>query len=136
VLVPRQNRPFVRDGRLQAKKKRTDRSYLRSSAAPAPQPVEEELEVTEEESAEAPEPMPVAAAVAEPAHTRAEPRPVQRVPAAVRAIQQQGVRKRGEIDLHELAVADTRYALHELRRIAILATLVIITIIVLAIVLR
>jgi hypothetical protein len=35
-----------------------------------------------------------------------------------------------------MAVRDTRYAMHELRRIAILATLVIITLIVLAIVLR
>jgi len=131
--LPKQNRPFVRDGRLQAKKKRTDRSYLRPAAAPAPPPAEE-LEVAEEESAEAPEPMPVAATA--PAHTAARPRPAGRVPAAVRAIQQQGVRKRGELDLHELAVADTRYAIHELRRIAIFAALVITTIVVLAIVLR
>jgi hypothetical protein len=58
------------------------------------------------------------------------------LPTNVRAIQQQGVRRRREVDLHALAVADTRYALHELRRIAILTTMVVVTLIVLGIVLR
>ncbi|HXK33470.1 MAG TPA: hypothetical protein VNM91_05585, partial [Dehalococcoidia bacterium] len=30
--MPRQNRPVVRDGRLQPKRKRTDRSYLRTAS--------------------------------------------------------------------------------------------------------
>jgi hypothetical protein len=37
-----------------------------------------------------------------------------RPPASVRALQQQGVRRRREVDVDELARADTRYALHEL----------------------
>ena len=59
-----------------------------------------------------------------------------RVPTSVRAIQQQGVRKRREFDVQSLAVRDTQYAIHELRRIAILATMVVVTLIVLGIVLR
>ena len=63
-------------------------------------------------------------------------RPASRVPTSVRAIQQQGVRKRREFDVQSLAVRDTQYAIHELRRIAILATMVVVTLIVLGIVLR
>jgi hypothetical protein len=75
---------------------------------------------------------PVAAATA----TAAPARRYVAQPAAARAIQQQGVRKRREIDVNAMAMRDTRYAMHELRRIAILATLVIVTLIVLGIVLR
>jgi hypothetical protein len=46
------------------------------------------------------------------------------------------VRRRREVDLHALAVADTKYAFHELRRIAILAVMVVATLVVLGIVLR
>src|SRR4051812_36139672 len=128
--LPKQNRPLVRDGRLQAKKKRTDRSYLRpgpseaahepdDSAAPsddvetAPEsPVDE---VTGREGAARAEPVtpaaretsrstgrtatqarPAAPAPARPAPTR--------VPTSVRAMQQQGVRKRREFDVQSLAV--------------------------------
>ena len=62
--------------------------------------------------------------------------PPARLPQSVRAMQQQGVRKRRELDLDALARSDTQYAMHELRRIAILATAVIVTLIVLSIVLR
>jgi hypothetical protein len=131
--LPKQNRPLVRDGRLQPGKKRTDRTYLRPAEAPAATP----------EQAPADEPMPgepdavaeilVEEAPAAAAATAAVPG---RLPSNVRALQHQGVRRRREVDLHALAVADTRYALHELRRIAILAAMVVITLVVLGIVLR
>jgi hypothetical protein len=132
--------------RIQARKKRTDRSYLPTTEPPPAEPVQE-TEATDESPETEAAPLPVAATpvaatpvaatpVAAGASAVAAPRPPGRVPSAVRAIQQQGVRKRGEIDLHELAVADTRYAMHELRRIAIFAALVIVTIVVLAIVMR
>ena len=121
--MPKQNRPLVRDGRIQTKK-RTDRSYLRPGAEPAANP---------DGSADpAGEPDEVAEVIA----TAAESVPPSRLPSAVRAMQQQGVRKRRELDLHALALSDTRYALHELRRIAVLATMVVVTLIVLGIVLR
>ena len=139
--MPKQNRAFVRDGRLQVKKKRTDRSYLGAqppSAAPVAEPGLEDQALSPDEES------PVAAP-AEPIQTEVDPAPVAapaefsargRPPAAVRAIQQQGVRKRGELDVEALAIRDTQYALHELRRIAILATMVIVTLVVLGIVLR
>jgi len=75
--LPRQNRPLVRDGRLQAgKKKRTDRSYLGGVARPAEQepPVEDEspetqdAAVADEELVEAtPEPATAPAPAAAPA---------------------------------------------------------------------
>jgi hypothetical protein len=127
--VPKQNRPFVRDGRLQTKKKRTDRSYLRP---------ETETATVEAVSDEAGEDAPMAAAVpASPAPVAPSvAAPAGSLPSAVRAIQQQGARRRREVDVEALAAHDTRYALHELRRIAILAVLVIVTLIVLAIVMR
>ncbi len=147
--MPKQNRPLVRDGRIQAKKKRTDRSYLRPEAAPAETVSEEEL--LEEEPQDASEVVRAAvSAAAEPsmpeptaafAPPAGAPVPFQRTPSgklptAVRAIQQQGVRKRREFDVQALAIRDTKYAIHELRRIAILASMVVITLIVLALVLR
>jgi hypothetical protein len=164
--MPKQNRPLVRDGRLQVKKKRTDRSYLRpASSAPSPAEtavVDEEIEdevatgadVAEMGiDAEAPPdaPLPGTAAVDPPAaftpsSTRAvppapaaaiQPRSApNRLPTAVRAMQQQGVRRRREFDVHALAIRDTQYAFHELRRIAILATMVIITLVILWFLLR
>ena len=71
---------------------------------------------------------PAAPAPARPAPTR--------VPTSVRAMQQQGVRKRREFDVQSLAVRDTQYAIHELRRIAILAAMIVVTLIVLGFVLR
>ena len=147
--MPKQNRPLVRDGRLQVnKKKRTDRTYLRPGGPSTDDatPPEDAAPLDEESLVEVDEAVamralpvepatPAAAApgrVAAPAPARASAAP----PAAMRAIQQQGVRKRGDIDLHALAVADTRYALHEMRRIAVLTALVIATLIVLAIVMR
>ena len=120
--MPKQNRPLVRDGRIQAKK-RTDRSYLRT-AAPGPAP-----EAAEDAAGEPDE-------VADVINEAAAPVPPSRLPQAVRAMQQQGVRKRRELDLQALARNDTTYALHELRRIAVLATMVIVTLIVLSFVLR
>jgi hypothetical protein len=154
VTLPRQNRPLVRDGRIQGKKKRTERSYLR----PGVQPAAEE-QIAEEEPQDAAEVVraAAAAAAAEPAPSMPEltaaftppppgadplaPVPFQRTPSgklptAVRAIQQQGVRKRREFDIQALAIRDTKYAMHELRRIAVLATMVVVTLIVLGIVLR
>ena len=59
-----------------------------------------------------------------------------RLSGSARALQQQGVRKRREFDVNALAMRDSKYAIHELRRIFILATMVVITLIVLAFVLR
>jgi len=121
--LPKQNKPLVRDGRIQAKK-RTDRSYLRSAApTPATQKTAEETLAEPDE-------------VADVIDEAAASVPAARLPQAVRAMQQQGVRKRRELDLQALARNDTTYALHELRRIAVLATLVFATLIVLAFVLR
>ena len=64
------------------------------------------------------------------------PAPVGKLPTTVRAIQQQGVRKRRDVDLTALARRDTSYAYHELRRIAVLATMVIVTLVILWFVLR
>jgi hypothetical protein len=148
--LPKQNRPVVRDGRLQTRKKRTDRSYLGGAGgAPAAPPreappaadevtvveteVEEVAETVQVPSRVAPPPRPAAPVAAQrPADTAASTR----LPAAARALQQQGVRKRRELDLGALARRDTEYAIHELRRIAILATMVIVTLVVLGIVLR
>jgi hypothetical protein len=79
------------------------------------------------------------AAFSPPAAEAPAPAPARtsgKLPTAIRAIQQQGVRKRRDVDVQALAVRDTKYALHELRRIAILATMVVVTLVVLGIVLR
>lgn len=136
--LPKQNRPLIRDGRLQAtKKKRTDRSYLRPAPEAAPAPLSEDeaaaAEARAEEDVLGEAPAPVSAAVPSRAVAEAMPR---RLPASVRAIQQQGVRTRRQLDLNALAESDTRYALHELRRIAVLAAMVVVTLVVLGIVLR
>lgn len=134
--MPKQNRPVVRDGRIQpGSKKRTDRTYLRPSAEPSEAPATPDR-------AEEPAPTAEQDAVAEilvreaPAAAAATAAVPGRLPSNVRALQQQGVRRRREVDLHALAVADTKYALHELRRIAILAIIVVATLIVLGFVLR
>ncbi len=166
--MPKQNRPLVRDGRIQAKKKRTDRSYLAGAVATATESVEspehdtdivddpemlaeaEAVEQTADDEvalladttntmATVPPPVPIAAspprreavAASTAGSTRAN-----RLPTTVRAMQQQGVRKRREFDLQALAQRDTSYAYHELRRIAILATMVVITLVILGFVLR
>ncbi len=168
--MPKQNRPLVRDGRLQVKKKRTDRSYLRPGSSPETEqfdaPTDADLvedptalAVAEEAAATEPEialladgvvAMPnvpeteepprtsrnARAMAAAPAASVTVPRAGVRLPNAVRALQQQGVRKRRDVDLAGLARRDTDYAMHELRRIAILASMVVITLIVLAFVLR
>ena len=152
--MPKQNRPLVRDGRLQAKKKRTDRSYLRPNGAgrvavaeepEAAVPTEaeeaaeaqapaEEMSVGEADAVEAATGRPAAASMTpEAAPVRAG---ATRLPTTVRALQQQGVRKRREFDVHALAIRDTNYAIHEMRRIAILSVMVIVTLIVLGVVMR
>lgn len=141
--MPKQNRPLVRDGRLQARKKRTDRSYLRPEAA---QPATEAVPTEEEQEPDASDVVRAAARVAaapeaEPERAAQPPAPAPRpqtgkLPTAVRAIQQQGVRKRREFDIKALAIRDTNYAKHELRRIATLAAMVIVTLVVLTFVLR
>lgn len=130
--MPKQNRSLVRDGRIQAPKKRTDRSYLRPGGAPETAPAEDEPTALDEAASSseqatsfAPSRTPAAAAV-----------PIGKLPTTVRAIQQQGVRKRRNVDLAALARRDTSYAYHELRRIAVLATMVIVTLVILWFVLR
>lgn len=147
--MPKQNRPLVRDGRIQGKRKRTDRSYLQPAVAPAvtqAEAVEEEPRDAADVGREAMSPTAGPAMPAEPTAAFAPPSPESpvsasartsgRLPTAIRAIQQQGVRKRRDVDIQALAVRDTKYALHELRRIAILATMVVVTLVVLGIVLR
>ncbi len=135
--MPKQNRSLVKDGRIQPPKKRTDRSYLRpdADATHIAPPAREEMIVDEPVSANEP-----IAAFAPPTATASFPAPARasagRLPTTVRAIQQQGVRKRRDVDLSALARRDTSYAYHELRRIAVLATMVIVTLVVLWFVLR
>jgi len=138
--VPKQNRPLVRDGRLQARKKRTDRSYLRPAGAPPPledQVAPEEIEAPADSGPEAvAEPLgapPPAAAAPARAATAAAPA---RLPSTARALQQQGVRKRRELDIAAVTRRDSEYALHEMRRIFTLAAMVVVTLIILGIVLR
>jgi cell division septation protein DedD len=139
--LPKQNRSLVRDGRIQAPKKRTDRSYLRPSSGATEIVSVDDAEV--DETSDAPEApvateasMQPATAFAPPMAKPAAPAPVGKLPTAVRAIQQQGVRKRRDVDLGALARRDTSYAYHELRRIGVLATMVIVTLVVLWFVLR
>jgi len=134
--LPKQNRPLIRDGRIQAKK-RTDRSYLRPNVAPADAaPTDAAAAGAAERDFAEPDAVAEILASAAPAAASATAAIPGRLPASVRAIQQQGVRKRRDIDLNALAVNDTKYALHELRRIGVLATMVVVTLIVLGIVLR
>ncbi|HYM14162.1 MAG TPA: hypothetical protein VEZ14_01220 [Dehalococcoidia bacterium] len=145
--MPKQNRPLVRDGRIQARKKRTDRSYLGTAAAP-PAP---DAEVAAEDDARDAADVVRAAVDASEAVIPAGPAPLSTAPAAtappappaagklpttVRAIQQQGVRKRREFNVQALARRDSEYALHELRRIFILALMVVIALLVLTYFLR
>ena len=143
--MPKQNRPLVRDGRIQPKKKRTDRSYLRAEteAVEAPAPPEEDVPDASDvvrAAAMAAAADPIAAFTPPPADAEAavppKRTPAGKLPTTVRAIQQQGVRKRREFDVRALAIRDTNYAMHELRRIAILATMVVVTLVVLTFVLR
>jgi cell division septation protein DedD len=141
--LPKQNRSLVRDGRIQAPKKRTDRSYLRPSSGATEAVSVDDAEIDEAaEAAEAPIAVEASkhptAAFAPPAPkpAAAPPAPASKLPTAVRAIQQQGVRKRRDVDLGALARRDTNYAYHELRRIGVLATMVVVTLVVLWFVLR
>ena len=128
-------RDLVRDGRLQSKK-RTDRSYLRTPQTPAAAPSEPVEELVDDSADMAGAPEAPGAVAARIASTPARPAPAARSVGAARAIQQQGVRKRRELDVEALARRDTSYAMHELRRIVILATMVFVTLVVLAFVLR
>jgi hypothetical protein len=150
--LPKQNRPAVRDGRIQAKKKRTDRSYLRPAGAPPVQePAAEPVEDNDERDAaevvraavDAAEPtMPADRTSAFSASAAPSPAPAgrpvapPRLPTTVRAMQQQGVRKRREVNIQALQRRDSDYAIHEFRRIATLAVMVVITLVVLTFVLR
>jgi hypothetical protein len=156
---------MVRDGRLQAPKKRTDRSYLRPTPAVEDEPLPEDVAPETVDEAALPESAGPAApeAASDPtaafAPPKAAPAPASptprdaigarassaapataassgKLPTSIRAIQQQGVRKRRDVDLQALAVRDTNYAIHEIRRIAILTAMVIISLVVLTIVLR
>lgn len=131
--MPRQNRPVVRDGRLQAPKKRTDRSYLGNAAPPvAPAP----SEAAADEPAPAHDPVaafqppapPPAAAPAAPSAL-----PVSPSQAAEHAAAR---RRRREVDPEALLAQDSSYAMHELRRIAILAVMVVATLIALGVFMR
>ncbi len=147
--MPRQNRPVVRDGRIQAPpptKKRTDRSYLQPSTAIDEPASIEETPLAEGEAETmsgdatvvlAADPTAAFAAPAAPSAPKA-PAPAAPVRQAgvVRALQQQGIRKRRDVDLDALARRDTSYAIHELRRIGILTAMVVVTLVVLTIVLR
>lgn len=144
VRLPRQNRPVVRDGRLQPKRKRTDRRYLRPATQSEDAAVPDDEALTVADTAGGDAAVPVAPAPVTPAPAVAAPAassptaPARSLPAigVARALQQQGVRKRREVDVTELLRRDSAYALHELRRIAILAALLITTLIVMGVVLR
>ena len=93
--MPKQNRSLVRDGRIQAPKKRTDRSYLRPSSGATEIVSADDVEMDEPSDAlETPvateASMKPAAAFAPPAPKPVAPAPVGKLPTAVRALQQQG----------------------------------------------
>lgn len=142
--MPSQNRPVVKDGRLVVKK-RTDRSYLKPSAAEpeiaAPDvlpetdaPVVDETTPVATSAATAAFTAPTAAPAAPPA-SAPTPAPAAKS-ATARALEQQGVRKRREVDLDAVARRDSNYAMHELRRIAILTAIVIAVLVILTLTLR
>ncbi len=142
--LPKQNRPVVKDGRIQPPKKRTDRSYLGAGPAVS-DPGSSDVPVVDIADAVAMSSDPATAfAAPAPAATKetSVAKPPMRAPApvpavgAARALQQQGVQKRRGIDLNALARRDTSYALHELRRIGVLTAMVITTLVVLGVVLR
>lgn len=137
---------LVRDGRLQAPKKRTDRSYLRTpspAAAPAAEPAEPAADPDSPDAVGS-----VASGLAEAPVAAVAPAPVASSPSttataaataaarhtgAARALEQQGVRKRRELDVDALAKRDSDYAKHELRRIFVFATLIFAVLVLLAI---
>jgi hypothetical protein len=125
--------------------KRTDRSYLRPTSKPAPEQLQTEADEPDEtlvNPADLPEEIGAEPdIVADTIEDVVEESPAAmasaaRLPSGVRALQQQGVRRRREVDVDELARADTRYAMHELRRIAIITVVIVVALIVAAIVLR
>lgn len=145
--MPSQNRPVVKDGRLVVKK-RTDRSYLKPTAEP-----ESDTTLPETAAEAAPvadETMPDATTTASAAFATPKAAPETAAPAAppapsppsapksatARALEQQGVRKRREVDLDAVAKRDSSYAMHELRRIAILTAIVIVALVILTLTLR
>lgn len=131
--MPKQNRPVVKDGRLQSStKKRTDRSYLNAAGAPAEGP-DADIVAPEADGAEvepAAEAVPAAVAAPEPMPM---PRPAQ-VPSAVAP--GPASRRKHDVDVDALGKRDTSHALHELRRISIFSVLVIIALVVMAMMLR
>lgn len=131
--MPRQERPVVKDGRLQVKKKRTDRSYLQPTAQTVTTEPDTHVEPAAEPAAAGEPPVSVIAppAVADQTATVAAARS-----ATQRALEQQGVRKRREVDVNAVAKRDSAYAMHELRRIAILTTLVVVALVILTLTLR
>jgi len=134
--MPKQNRPLVRDGRLQAPKKRTDRSYLRNAdPAPPPGPTDDEATSPAIDAADDVRAAAKGVVSSPPVAQPAAAAPPPRLSASMRALQQQGVKKQRDFDVHGLAVRDSRYAIHELRRIAIVSAIIVGTLIVLAIVL-
>ena len=137
----------MKDGRLVVKK-RTDRSYLNpstteaegASAPPEAEPGAASAPATDETS-----PVATSAAtgafVASGATHVAAPAPVPAAAplpksATARALEQQGVRKRREVDRDAVAKRDSSYAMHELRRIAVLTAFVIVALVVLTLTLR
>lgn len=132
--LPKQNRPLVRDGRLQAPKKRTDRSYL---GAPPPATSDEPSEQGASQAGAPPMNDPTAAfqapaEVVSSAGTHAVPAsrpPIATTDAAAR-------RRRRDVDPEQLLAQDSGYAMHELRRIAVLAAMVVGTLVALGIFMR
>lgn len=144
--MPSQNRPVVKDGRLVVKK-RTDRSYLKpastevesASAPPEAEVATPSAPVVDETSPDATSAS--TAAFAAPTAAPVAPAPVPAAAplpksATARALEQQGVRKRREVDLDAVAKRDSSYAVHELRRIAILTAIVIVALVILTLTLR
>jgi hypothetical protein len=129
--LPKQNKPVVRDGRLQAPKKRTDRSYLGTTAAPeiAPSEVPSPEQATDPVAAfEAP------AAVVTPPTPQVAAAPVTAPAAQVASAP--AARRRREVDPDELLAQDSSYAIHELRRIGIIAAIILGTLIGLGVFMR
>lgn len=129
--LPKQNKPVVRDGRLQAPKKRTDRSYLGTTSSPPVAEPELPTSVQTNNPVAAFEAPPaMAAAPAVPARATHAVAPVSAAAPAVAS------RRRREVDPDELLAQDSSYAIHELRRIGVIAALILGTLIALGVFMR
>lgn len=129
--LSKQNKPVVRDGRLQAPKRRTDRSYLGTApSSPVAEPDSPTPVQTADPAVAFQSPVPTATAPSAPAAATAVAAPAPATAPAAAA------RRRREVDPEELLAQDSTYAMHELRRVGVIAALILGTLIGLGVFMR